>query len=297
MVEHDDVRQFSLPPLPRVAAQGPRLKSSGASFPVSSGPCALRGGRGESDAGVRSVRHAFSVNAISVANSSNYSTHEVSDEESEDQSLNILSACLLELKHKYLGDMGSSIFPTKKQEGQALFSFALVMFFIFIKSFAGSLSPVILAGMLFLASRNFKGMVPQLGLGLGKQDEKEVYHPQAIELDEYGNRMNSRRESSTLDDVMDELHGAHDPSHRRRAKETKQGIAMMMGRDGPLADDFQHHRKVTVVPISGYCDDEVPGKVGKGAAARIRRDRKRRTMQVQVKEKSGALNMDNVTIW
>ncbi len=208
-----------------------------------------------------------------------------------------LTDYMLTIKEKYLGDFGSSIFMSKEQEGQAIFCLTLVMFFICVKSFAGSLSPLVLAGVLYLASKNFKGMASKLGIGLGKEEDEEL-QPQSVELDERGNRTDIKAQKSALNEAIDDLNRAHQRTSTSTQK-FRNGFSEEISNTpakATLADEFRHHRRQEVTEVPGESDHEIPGKVGRGLAARARRDRKRRIMRVQIKTRDDPINPDNMII-
>jgi len=206
-----------------------------------------------------------------------------------------LTKRLLVVKETYLGNIGSSIFVTREQEGQFLFAMVVVIIFICIKSFAGTLSPIVLAGLLYLASNNFKGLHSKLGIGLGKVPEPEE-RQQIFDYDINGKKLIANQQKSTLEEAMDELNSEHAPKAYNRNKNNKNNINnsfRISAEEQLLESEFQHHHKKPESDVQGDTDEEVQGK---GSAARARRERKKKIMKVHIKSPSDTIDTSNMII-
>ena len=225
------------------------------------------------------------------------STHAIDDVESSFASVlgwNVsgLANRAASIKHYWLGNLGSSLFPSKEHEGQVMFSFALVAVYMLVKAVMGTGSPLVVAIGLFLAAgklTKFTTAAPSRSVG---DDTNQV-----IELDiadspsrpvgasaesiPRSTKTTTSKPRSLLDEAVEELRRSHQSvgtssTSRHLGREAGQTAAKIdralshntndLDTDGGdplnlndlLAKEFVHHRKRPVSRGENTLVSELP---------------------------------------
>jgi len=178
-------------------------------------------------------------------------------------------------KEEWVGDLGSSLFPDKEQEGQAMFALALVVVYMLIKMFMGSTSGLVVSVGLFLAGGRLTKHPSKSGSGAAgtaqiidlvdpkpssSRETTPGYAPSSLD------RSTGRRQKSLLEEAAEELRNTHrtagissssaalsnarrpvesilEQEQRRHLQRRAPGSDMAEEGDELLAAEFAHHRK------------------------------------------------------
>jgi len=127
---------------------------------------------------------------------------------------------VMSFKEEWAGDLGSSLFFDKEQEGQAIFAFALVAVYMLIKMFMGSTSGLIVSVGLFLAGGRLTKHPSKAGSGapgtaqiIELDRPKPSPFPSRKTVPGYApsslDHNTGRRQKSLLEEAVEELRNTH----------------------------------------------------------------------------------------